>query len=188
MSSDESYPVISILPRAPVAPAVVPAPAPSTQKVVLTHAVPTTHQFHAQDEFGQYQFGYTEPQSSRVETKTADGVVTGRYNYIDSDGVVQTVEYIADALGFRVAGTNIPQHNVVGPIDTGVAPLPVVDTPEVVAAKQAHLSLLQEAKAAAPDVVVVPNAIPEAIIEEAAVGTLHPVSYTHLTLPTNREV
>ena len=155
---------------APVAPAVVPAPAPSTQKVVLTHAVPTTHQFHAQDEFGQYQFGYTEPQSSRVETKTADGVVTGRYNYIDSDGVVQTVEYIADALGFRVAGTNIPQHNVVGPVDTGVAPLPVVDTPEVIAAKQAHLSLLQEAKAAAPEVVVVPNAIPESIIEEAAVA------------------
>lgn len=155
-------------------PNVVSAPALPTQTVVLTPAVPTTHQFHAQDELGQYQFGYTEPQASRIETKTADGVVTGRYNYIDSNGLVQTVEYIADALGFRVAGTNIPQHVVAAPVAAGVAPQPVVDTPEVIAAREAHLQLVQEAKSsqpvvvaqqvvevAEPKIIAVPNIVPE---------------------------
>merc|ERR1712038_572015 len=159
---------------APVAQAPVPLAAPAvaaasaTQQVVLTPAVPTTHQFHAQDELGQYQFGYTEPKASRVETKTADGVVTGRYNYIDSNGVVQTVEYIADALGFRVAGTNLPQHHVVAPVHNAAVPVPVADTPEVVAAKAAHLQLVQEAKiaqpvvkAAEPVIIAAPNVMPE---------------------------
>ena len=167
--------------QAPVQAQVV-AAAPSAQQVVLTPAVPTTHQFHAQDELGQYQFGYTEPQASRVETKTADGVVTGRYNYIDSNGNVQTVEYIADALGFRVAGTNLPQHHVVAPVHNAELPVPVADTPEVIAAKAAHLQLVQEAKiaqpvapvvapvvqaaapvveAAEPAIIAVPNVMPE---------------------------
>jgi len=147
---------------APVAQAQVVAAAPSAQQVVLTPAVPTTHQFHAQDELGQYQFGYTEPKASRVETKTADGVVTGRYNYIDSNGQVQTVEYIADALGFRVAGTNLPQHHVVAPVHNAELPVPVADTPEVVAAKAAHLKLVQDAKVAQPVVPVVAPVVQEA--------------------------
>ena len=145
-------------------PNILPAAAPSAQTVVLTPSVPTTHQFHAQDELGQYQFGYTEPKASRVETKTADGVVTGRYNYVDSNGIVQTVEYIADALGFRVAGTNIPQHHVADPV---VAPVAVSHTPEVIAATNAHLKLVQEERAAVPEVLVaapkiiaVPNELP----------------------------
>ena len=161
---------------APVAqaPVQVAAPAPSVQQVVLTPSVPTTHQFHAQDELGQYQFGYTEPKASRVETKTADGVVTGRYNYVDSNGAIQTVEYIADALGFRVAGTNLPQHHVAAPVHNAVAPVPVADTPEVIAAREAHLQLVQEAHVAqpvvqaapvvqdaAPAVIAVPNVVSE---------------------------
>merc|ERR1712038_79427 len=159
---------------APVAqaPAVVAAAAPATQQVVLTPAVPTTHQFHAQDELGQYQFGYTEPKASRIETKTADGVVTGRYNYIDSNGVVQTVEYIADALGFRVAGTNLPQHHVVAPVHNAEVPVPVVDTPEVVAAKAAHLQLVQEAKIAQP---VVEVAAPVVEVAAPVVKAAEPV-------------
>ena len=154
--------------QAPVQAQVV-AAAPSAQQVVLTPAVPTTHQFHAQDELGQYQFGYTEPQASRVETKTADGVVTGRYNYIDSNGKVQTVEYIADALGFRVAGTNLPQHHVVAPVHNAELPVPVAETPEVIAAKAAHLQLVQEAKLAQPAApVVAPVVQAAAPVVEAA--------------------
>jgi hypothetical protein len=43
-----------------------------------------------------------------VETKTADGVVRGSYSYIDANGLLQSVNYISDALGFRAAGTNFP--------------------------------------------------------------------------------
>merc|ERR1712233_51949 len=54
--------------------------------------------------------------------------------------------YVADALGFRVAGDNLP----VGPVDTAVAPVhaiaPVVDTPEVVEAKAAFFQAYEAAK------------------------------------------
>jgi len=66
--------------------------------------------------------------------------VTGSYTYQDEAGV-HTVNYIADDLGFRVAGNNLPVAPVysgvapAAPVYTGVAPLPVADTPEVAAAK-----------------------------------------------------
>ena len=43
--------------------------------------------------------------ASKTESKTADGTVTGSYSYIDANGLVQTVNYVSDALGFRY--TNI---------------------------------------------------------------------------------
>ncbi|ROT83683.1 hypothetical protein C7M84_023150 [Penaeus vannamei] len=69
---------------------------------------PIQSQYHAQDEIGQYSFGYAGGPSSRAETRDAFGVVRGSYNYVDSEGKVQTQHYVADALGFRVSGTNLP--------------------------------------------------------------------------------
>lgn len=69
----------------------------------------TNVQHHAQDDFGQYDYGYSNPVSTKTEVKTADGVVRGTYSYIDANNVVQTVHYISDALGFRVQATNLPQ-------------------------------------------------------------------------------
>ena len=68
----------------------------------------------------------------KQEVKTADGVVRGAYSYVDSDGIVQTVNYIADAMGFRVGATNLPVHNV----DAAPAPVAVADAAPVVAAVQ----------------------------------------------------
>ena len=65
-------------------------------------------QYHAQDEFGQYNYGYSNPLSAKQESKTADGIVHGSYSYIDANNRIQTVQYISDALGFRAAGTNFP--------------------------------------------------------------------------------
>ena len=59
-------------------------------------------------------------------------LLIGSYNYVDINGVPQAVQYIADANGFQVSGTTVQ-------IDDGQAPLPVEDTPEVAAAKAAHL-------------------------------------------------
>merc|ERR1712073_206121 len=73
---------------APVVPVAVASPEPS--------------QYHAQDDFGQYSFGYSDGNSVKQEVKTADGVIRGAYSYVDSDGIVQTANYIADGLGFRV--------------------------------------------------------------------------------------
>lgn len=50
--------------------------------------------------------------------RTADGVTRGAYSYVDSNGIVQSVNYEADSVnGFRVAGTNLP----VGPAPVAVA-------------------------------------------------------------------
>ena len=43
------------------------------------------------------------------QARNAYGVTTGSYQYIDANGLLQTVNYIADPVnGFRVAGTNLP--------------------------------------------------------------------------------
>merc|ERR1712121_202690 len=121
-------------------PAIAPAIAPAPQ---LT-------KFHAQDEFGQYNFGHHGGPSSRNEVRDAFGVVRGQVNYIDADGKVQQQNYIADALGFRVAATNLPVAPEAPEAIYLNPPKPVEDTPEVAEAKAAHLKLLEEALAAAP--------------------------------------
>lgn len=86
-----------------------------------------------QDSLGQYSFGYSAPGSARSEVRTSNGATRGTYSYVDESGVIQTAQYVADGEnGFRVFATNLPQ-----------APLPVQDTPEVMAARTAHLQALE---------------------------------------------
>ena len=119
-------PAVSVPVAAPaVAPAVsvpVAAPAVAVQAAQpVVSAVPadvTNSQFHAQDDIGQYNYGYSSPTSTKQELKvkipytfrqklsfplsqTADGVTRGSYSYVDANGLVQTVNYISDALGFQ---------------------------------------------------------------------------------------
>lgn len=85
---------------------------------------PIASQYHAQDEYGQYSYGYVGPLSSKSETRTADGVTRGGYSYIDANGIVQTVHYVADAVhGFRVAATNLPVDKRVVPAVPEVVPV-----------------------------------------------------------------
>merc|ERR1719495_1838386 len=106
----------------------VAAPAPLAYNVApFAPVAPIQSQYHAQDEIGQYSFGYAGGPSSRSETRDAFGIVRGSYNYIDSEGEVQTNHYVADALGFRVSGTNLP----VAPDVPEVAPLVAPVAPEV---------------------------------------------------------
>merc|ERR1711976_659838 len=117
-------------------------PAPSTQ-------------FHAQDEFGQFSFGHAGGPLARTEARNAYGVTTGSYQYIDANGLLQTVNYVADPVnGFRVAGTNLPVGPAVPATEPLAAPvfdlpLPVAveDTPEVVAAKAEFQAAFDEAAA-----------------------------------------
>merc|ERR1712193_383649 len=75
-------------------------------------AAPTNSQFHAQSELGEYNYGYANGDSSKQEFKTADGIVQGTYSYVDANGILQTVNYISDAEGFKVAATNLPKAPV----------------------------------------------------------------------------
>merc|ERR1712198_696452 len=121
-------------------------PAPSTQ-------------FHAQDEFGQFSFGHAGGPLARTEARNAYGVTTGSYQYVDANGHLQTVNYVADPVnGFRVAGTNLPVGPAVpaaAPLEAPVFDLPVPvaveDTPEVAAAKAEFQAAFDEAAAASAE-------------------------------------
>merc|ERR1711934_1244418 len=134
-----SRPVVSVTHTAP-APVVHSAPvvqavAPVAYAAAPVHVAPAAvqgSQYHAQDDAGQYSFGYNDGSSVKQEIKTADGVIRGAYSYVDSDGIVQTVNYIADALGFRVGATNLPVHHVDAEPAAAVVPV-AVETPEAVA-------------------------------------------------------
>merc|ERR1712235_97064 len=137
---------------AAAAPAIAAAPVAATYAAAAPVvaaapvAAPASSQYQAQDEFGNVAYGYQNINSAKQESGNALGGVTGSYTYADEAGV-HTVNYVADALGFRVAGDNLP----IGPIDTAVAPVhtvaPVVDTPEVVEAKAAFFQAYDAAKA-----------------------------------------
>uniref|UniRef100_A0A6P4EH52 Uncharacterized protein LOC108043343 n=1 Tax=Drosophila rhopaloa TaxID=1041015 RepID=A0A6P4EH52_DRORH len=107
---------------------------------------PTQRQYIAKDRFGQYAFGYSEPLSSKQETRTIDGTTQGTYSYVDAEGKLQTVNYLADNEGFHVAATNLPKaivpqeslgigprsasHPVEHPVEhTAVVPHPVIPHP-----------------------------------------------------------
>ncbi|XP_043649708.1 uncharacterized protein LOC122617787 [Drosophila teissieri] len=73
---------------------------------------PTQSQYIAKDELGQYSYGYSEPLSSKQETRTLDGITQGYYSYRDAAGKLQRVNYVADNEGFHVAATNLPKAKV----------------------------------------------------------------------------
>ncbi|KAL7052461.1 hypothetical protein ACKWTF_004870 [Chironomus riparius] len=104
--------------------------------------VPAIQQWHAQSGLGDYSYGYQGGPSAKSEIKTLDGITQGSYSYVDAESKLQTVNYVADALGFRVAATNLPTP----PVDNAKAPEQVEDTPEVKAAKIEHLEALRKAE------------------------------------------
>lgn len=137
-------------------------------------AGPAVTQYHAQDELGQYSYGYAGGPSAKNEVKTIDGVTRGSYSYVDSNAKLQTVEYVADALGFRVAATNLPTPPVdtnVAPVDTGKAPEPVEDTVEVKKAREEHLAAVAKAAAESDEVPEAPEA-PELVAPEPVEDTV----------------
>merc|ERR1719222_1316665 len=107
-------PIVAAAPAPVAAPVAAPVVASAPVVVAATPVDATNSQYHAQDDFGQYNYGYSDPNSVKQEVKTADGVTRGSYSYVDANGIVQTVNYISDAMGFRVAATNLPVHNVEG--------------------------------------------------------------------------
>ena len=54
--------------------------------------------------------------SAKQESGNAFTGVAGSYQYVDANGVLQTVNYVADALGFRVADSRLPVHNAELPV------------------------------------------------------------------------
>merc|ERR1712055_739096 len=108
-------------------------------------------QYHSQDEYGQASYGYTAPHQAKHEVRDHYGNVAGSYSYVNPEGKVVEVAYTAGVNGFQVHSNDLPVAPTadlelpVAPVYTGVAPEPVQNTPEVAAAKAAHLELLAAA-------------------------------------------
>merc|ERR1711922_108960 len=87
-------PVAAPAPLLNAAPLVQAAPAPILNAAVsaavapVPVAIPATpsSQFHAQDEFGQFNFGYQNINSNKQESRDAFGVTRGSYQYVDANG------------------------------------------------------------------------------------------------------
>merc|ERR1719513_502534 len=56
-------------------------------------------QFHAQDEFGNLNYGYAIINSVKQEVGNTYGGVSGGYSYVDANGELQQVQYVADGAG-----------------------------------------------------------------------------------------
>ena len=102
---------------------------------------PQASQHHAQDELGQYEYGYNTGNHAKVELKTADGITRGSYSFVDANGILQTPNYISDdVFGFRVAATNLPQHVIAAPVAPAAhVPVTPVQALEPVAEVKAHV-------------------------------------------------
>lgn len=83
-----------------------------------------------QDTLGGYRFRYEAPSGIiREEDRSRNGDVIGSYQYIDPNHETQIIRFSSGSGGYVASGSHIPQ--------------PVKDTPEVAAAKQKHLGLLE---------------------------------------------
>jgi hypothetical protein len=94
------------------APIASPIPAVSTSPVHVSTALlkavpsaPSTVQHHRQDELGNYEYSYQNANSAKHESGNAYTGVTGGYSYRDAFGIERSINYVADAHGFRVTPT-----------------------------------------------------------------------------------
>merc|ERR1711971_113110 len=85
----------------------------STVPVVAAPVQPPTpiqgvvaSQYHAQDEFGNVVYGYSNVNSAKNEQRDALGNVIGSYSYLDGTGHPKHVAYSADKFGFRITKAN----------------------------------------------------------------------------------
>ena len=78
----------------------------STASLKAVPSAPSDIQFHAQDELGNYAYGYDNVNSAKKEEGNAQTGVSGSYTV--KDGFTsRTVHYVADALGFRATPSHL---------------------------------------------------------------------------------
>merc|ERR1712109_361839 len=129
-----AYPYVNGVPigyagAAPVAAPVYNTAAYPYAAPVAPAPVAPSSQFQAQDEFGNLQYGYANINSQKHEIGNTYGGVTGGFHYVDANGVVQTRQYIADHLGFRVQATDLPVAPAVPEVEPLVAPVHEYELP-----------------------------------------------------------
>lgn len=81
---------------------------PKEQQKAAEPVVAILKQINRHNEDGSYTYGYEASDGSfKIETKTANGEVKGKYGYVDETGKVRMVEYGANKFGFQPSGEGI---------------------------------------------------------------------------------
>ena len=140
---------------------------------------PIKSQYHTQNEFGHYAYGYNDGYSSKSETKHANGLTEGAYSYVDPNGVLQQYKYVSDENGYRVSGTNLPVAPAVPavPVVPAVPAVPVEDS--IIAVKSTPAQYESPAPVAVAASVYQPE-IPQQVQdtpEVAAAKAAHQIAY-----------
>merc|ERR1719370_1644562 len=78
------------------------------QQMSLPQQVVDFPQYYKRDDFGNYAYGYSNGVLEKFETGNPRSGVKGHYMYVDSNGLNQKVEYVADDQGFRIVND---KHN-----------------------------------------------------------------------------
>ena len=106
-------PVFRAVPAVPVAKektSVIPEPIFAVEQIIPDYTKPTgdvphasdiSEQYHAQDEYGNHEYGYSNLNSAKHEVGVAGGGVRGSYSWRDDAGY-HTVHYVADKDGYRI--------------------------------------------------------------------------------------
>ncbi|XP_075211710.1 uncharacterized protein LOC142318921 [Lycorma delicatula] len=134
-------------------------------------------QYHSQDEIGQSSYGHAEPGQTHNAIQDAAGNKVGSFSFVNPEGKLIQTSYVADAAGYRVSSNDLP----VAPVDNSVPPAPVAETPEVVAARAAHLAEVEAAKSRSKRAAVITPAGTSPI---APVPLVHPyAAYPYAGIP-----
>ena len=102
------------VPAVPVAKektSVIPEPIFAVEQIIPDYTKPAgvvphdvgdvSEQYHAQDEYGSHEYGYSNLNSAKHEVGVAGGGVRGSYSWRDDAGY-HTVHYVADKDGYRI--------------------------------------------------------------------------------------
>lgn len=83
-----------------------------------TTPVPILKQINRVNDDGSYTYGFEAADGSfKVETRSAQGDVRGKYGYVDETGILKTVEYGAGAIGFEADGEHLPEQPISAPFN-----------------------------------------------------------------------
>jgi len=74
---------------------------PQMKTLQVTQKAISPNQYFLKNDMGNYAFGYSTLNSQRAE-ESSDRMVRGQYAYINGDGKLRQVEYLADDEGFHI--------------------------------------------------------------------------------------
>jgi len=77
------------------------------QNIDEARATGVSKQYHKQDEFGNYAYGYVNQNSEKHEAGNSRLGVKGHYTYVDGNGLNRRVDYVADNQGYRASGDDV---------------------------------------------------------------------------------